>query len=157
MDIEGLGPAVVAQLVENGLIVNVADLYDLHAQDVARLDRMGAKSAENLIRAIEKSKANDLSKLIYGLGIRQVGEKAAKTLAAHFGSMDALVAHVEHFLHLDGEKTLCIGGDLDGCEALAAGMNGAEDVPQLYEALEERGYGKALLEDIFWNNLRRLL
>ena len=72
-------------------------------------------------------------------------------------SMDALVAHVEHFLHLDGEKTLCIGGDLDGCEALAAGMNGAEDVPRLYEALEERGYGKALLEDIFWNNLRRLL
>ncbi len=73
MDIEGLGPAVVAQLVENGLIANVADLYDLHAQDVAQLDRMGAKSAENLIRAIEKSKANDLSKLIYGLGIRQVG------------------------------------------------------------------------------------
>lgn len=72
-------------------------------------------------------------------------------------SMDALVAHVEHFLHLDGEKTLCIGGDLDGCEALAAGMNGAEDVPQLYEALEKQGYGKALLEDIFWNNLRRLL
>ena len=62
MDIEGLGPAVVAQLVENGLIANVADLYDLHAQDVAQLDRMGAKSAENLIRAIEKSKANDLSK-----------------------------------------------------------------------------------------------
>lgn len=92
MDIEGLGPAVVAQLVENGLIVNVADLYDLHAQDVARLDRMGAKSAENLIRAIEKSKANDLSKLIYGLGIRQVGEKAAAVLARHFGTLDALTA-----------------------------------------------------------------
>ena len=92
MDIEGLGPAVVAQLVENGLIVNVADLYDLHAQDVAQLDRMGAKSAENLIRAIEKSKANDLSKLIYGLGIRQVGEKAAAVLARHFGTLDALTA-----------------------------------------------------------------
>ena len=92
MDIEGLGPAVVAQLVENGLIANVADLYDLHAQDVAQLDRMGAKSAENLIRAIEKSKANDLSKLIYGLGIRQVGEKAAAVLARHFGTLDALTA-----------------------------------------------------------------
>ena len=92
MDIEGLGPAVVAQLVENGLIVNVADLYDLHAQDVAQLDHMGTKSAENLIRAIEKSKANDLSKLIYGLGIRQVGEKAAAVLAQHFGTMDALSA-----------------------------------------------------------------
>ena len=92
MDIEGLGPAVVAQLVENGLIANVADLYDLRAQDVAQLDRMGAKSAENLIRAIEKSKANDLSKLIYGLGIRQVGEKAAAVLARHFGTLDALTA-----------------------------------------------------------------
>ena len=79
MDIEGLGPAVVQQLVDGGLIRNAADLNALHAEDVAKLDRMGVKSAENLIRAIEKSKANDLSKLIYGLGIRQVGEKAAKS------------------------------------------------------------------------------
>ena len=71
--------------------------------------------------------------------------------------MDALVAHVEHFLALDGEKTLCLGGDLDGCEALAAGMAGMQDVPKLYEALKARGYGDALLEDIFWNNLRRLI
>ena len=92
MDIEGLGPAVVAQLVDGGLISNVADLYDLHAGDVAQLDRMGAKSAENLIRAIEKSKANDLSRLIYGLGIRQVGEKAAKVLSRHFGTFDAFAA-----------------------------------------------------------------
>ena len=98
MDIEGLGPAVVQQLVESGLIRNVADLYSLHAQDVAQLDRMGVKSAENLIRALEKSKANDLSKLIYGLGIRQVGEKAGKVLAAHFRSMDALCAATEEEL-----------------------------------------------------------
>ena len=98
MDIEGLGPAVVQQLVESGLIRNVADLYSLHAQDVAKLDRMGAKSAENLIRAIEKSKANDLSKFIYGLGIRQVGEKAGKVLAAHFRHMDALMAASEEEL-----------------------------------------------------------
>ena len=58
---------------------------------MAKLDRMGDKSAENLIRAIENSKANDLSRLLYGLGIRQVGEKAAKTIAAHFGTMDALM------------------------------------------------------------------
>ena len=92
MDIDGCGPAVVQQLVDSGLIRNAADLYSLHAADIAKLDRMGAKSAENLIRAIEKSKANDLSRLIYGLGIRQVGEKAAKVLAAHFGTMDALMA-----------------------------------------------------------------
>ena len=92
MDIDGCGPAVVQQLVDSGLIRNAADLYSLHAADVAKLDRMGVKSAENLIRAIEKSKANDLSRLIYGLGIRQVGEKAAKVLASHFGTMDALMA-----------------------------------------------------------------
>ena len=92
MDIEGLGPAVVQQLVESGLICNAADLYSIHAADVAKLDRMGEKSAENLIRAIEKSKANDLSRLIYGLGIRQVGEKAAKVLSAHFRTFDALAA-----------------------------------------------------------------
>ena len=116
MDIEGLGPAMVAQLVETGLIANVADLYDLHAQDVAQLDRMGAKSAENLIRAIEKSKANDLSKLIYGLGIRQVGEKAAAVLAQHFGTLDALsAAAVEELTEIPdvGEITAkCIVGYL---------------------------------------------
>jgi len=98
MDIDGCGPAVIQQLVDTGLIRNVADLYSLRAQDVAQLDRMGAKSAENLIRAIENSKANDLSRLIYGLGIRQVGEKAAKVLAMHFKTMDALVAATEEEL-----------------------------------------------------------
>ena len=98
MDIEGLGPAVVQQLIESNLIQNVADLYSLKAENVAKLDRMGAKSAENLIRALEKSKSNDLAKLIYGLGIRQVGEKAGKVLAAHFRTMDALMAATEEEL-----------------------------------------------------------
>ncbi len=92
MDIEGLGPAVIQQMIDGGLVHSAADLYYLHAQDIAQLDRMGEKSAENAIRAIEKSKANDLSKLIYGLGIRQVGVKAAQTLAAHFKTFDALSA-----------------------------------------------------------------
>ena len=98
MDIDGCGPAVIQQLVDSGLIHNVADLYSLHAQDVAQLDRMGARSAENLIRAIENSKANDLIRLIYGLGIRQVGEKAAKVLAMHFKTMAALMAATEEEL-----------------------------------------------------------
>ncbi len=108
MDIEGLGPAVVQQLVDGGLIRNAADLYALHAEDVTKLDRMGVKSAENLIRAIEKSKANDLSKLIYGLGIRQVGEKAAKVLSSHFKTFDALAAaSLEELTEIDdvGEIT----------------------------------------------------
>lgn len=98
MDIEGLGPAVIQQLVESGLVRNPADLYSLRASDVAKLDRMGEKSSENLIRAIENSKANDLGKLIFGLGIRQVGEKAAKVLADHFKTMDALMAASEEEL-----------------------------------------------------------
>lgn len=92
MDIEGLGPAVIQQLIDSGLIHSAADLYSLHAAEVAKLDRMGAKSAENLIRAIEKSKSNDLSRLIYGLGIRQVGEKAAKVLSSHFKTFDEFAA-----------------------------------------------------------------
>ncbi len=98
MDIEGLGPAVIQQLVEKGLVQNPADLYSLQALDVAKLDRMGEKSSENLIRAIENSKTNDLGKLIFGLGIRQVGEKAAKVLAGHFKTMDALMAASEEEL-----------------------------------------------------------
>ena len=88
---------------------------------MAKLDRMGEKSAENLIRAIENSKANDLSRLLYGLGIRQVGEKAAKTLAAHFGSMDALVAATEEALtespDVGGITARCIADYFRGDQA----------------------------------------
>ena len=92
MDIDGCGPAVLQQLVDSGLVRTAADLYALEAAQVAKLERMGKKSAENLIGAIEKSRSNDLSRLIYGLGIRQVGEKAAKVLAMRFGTLDALMA-----------------------------------------------------------------
>lgn len=92
MDIDGLGPALIQQLVETGLVRSAADLYELRAQDVAQLEHMGEKSAENLMAAIERSKSNDLSKLLYALGIRQIGVKAAKVLAARFRSFDALAA-----------------------------------------------------------------
>ena len=98
MDIAGLGPAVVEQLVKNGLVSDAADLYRLQTESVAKLEHMGDKSAENLIQAIAQSKNNDLAKLIYGLGIRQVGEKAARTLAARFRSMDALMEAPEEEL-----------------------------------------------------------
>ncbi len=108
MDIEGLGPAVVESLVDAQFVKTPADLYDLDAQSVASLDRMGQKSAENLIAAIERSKANDLSRLLFAFGIRQVGQKAAKVLAACFGSLDALcAATVEELTCIDdvGEIT----------------------------------------------------
>ena len=98
MDIDGCGPAVIQQLVDHELVRTAADLYHLRAEEVEKLDRMGKKSAENLIRAIDKSRSNDLSRLIYGLGIRQVGEKAAQTLARHFRTLDALMAATEEEL-----------------------------------------------------------
>ena len=91
MDIEGLGPAVVEALVNAGMVKTPADLYRLDEDRVAALDRMGKRSAEKLLAAIRKSKENDLSRLLYAFGIRQVGEKAGKILAARFGSMDELL------------------------------------------------------------------
>ena len=91
MDIEGLGPALVQSLVEEGLVASPADLYELRLPDVAMLDRMGEKSAQNLLSAIEKSKQNPLAKLLFAFGIRQVGQKAAQTLAKQFGSMENLL------------------------------------------------------------------
>lgn len=90
MDIDGVGQAMLQQLIEAKLVSNPADLYDLRAEQLAGLERMGKKSAQNAVNAIARSKENDLWRLIFALGIRQVGAKAAKVLAAHFGSMDAL-------------------------------------------------------------------
>ena len=90
MDIDGMGPAVVKLLMAENLVKNVADIYHLRAEDIKELDRMGEKSANNLIAAIEKSKSAGLDRLIYALGIRNIGEKAAKLLAQTFGDIDIL-------------------------------------------------------------------
>lgn len=90
MDIDGLGIAVVENLVNAGLVKTPGDLYFLKAEEVEKLERMGKRSAQNLIQAIERSKEQDLSRLIYAFGIRQVGQKAGKTLAQHFHSLEAL-------------------------------------------------------------------
>lgn len=98
MDIEGLGPAVVENLVNAGLLKAPGDLYRLQADEVEKLERMGKKSAENLVAAIAKSKENDFSKLLFAFGIRQVGQKAAQVLARQFGSLEALEAATEEEL-----------------------------------------------------------
>ena len=90
MKIEGLGEKLVDQLVTAGLLSDVASIYALRAEDLARLERWGEKSAANLIAEIERSKGSDLSRLVFALGIRHVGEKAAATLARRLGSLDAL-------------------------------------------------------------------
>ncbi len=92
MDIEGFGPAVVEKLLENNLIKSVADIYTLQAEDISSLEKMGEKSAQNLILAIEKSKGNDLSKLIFALGIRHVGAANARNLAMYFQNLDNLIS-----------------------------------------------------------------
>ena len=98
MNIEGLGEKLVDQLVTAGLLTDVASIYDLKAENLADLDRWGEKSAANLVAEIEKSKGNDAARLLFALGIRHVGEKAAKTLIAHFGTLDAIAAASEEEL-----------------------------------------------------------
>ena len=91
MNVDGLGEKVVEQLLRAGYIANVADLYLLRVEQLVKLERMGEKSATNLVEALEKSKDNSLERLLFGLGIRHVGEKAAKILAAEYETMDALM------------------------------------------------------------------
>ncbi len=91
MNIDGMGPQIVELLLENKLINNVADLYTLKAEDISPLERMGEKSAQNLISAIESSKSAGLERLAYALGIRNIGEVAAAALAKRYGSLDKLM------------------------------------------------------------------
>ncbi|MBR7141988.1 MAG: NAD-dependent DNA ligase LigA [Clostridia bacterium] len=98
MNIDGLGEALAQQLFENKLVCNVADLYTLKEEQIADLERMGAKSAANLIAAIEKSKQNDPAKLLFALGIRHIGEKTASVLLEEFGSLDTLAEATEEAL-----------------------------------------------------------
>lgn len=90
MDIDGLGPSIISQMLDRNMIENAADLYYLDSEDVAAMDKMGKKSAENLMNQLEKSKTNPLNRLINALGIRHIGEKAAKTLAKEYKTLDAL-------------------------------------------------------------------
>jgi len=90
MDIDGMGASIVAKLLENNLIQNSSDIYYLKKEDISALDKLGEKSAENLINAIEKSKSNDLSKLIYALGIRHIGLGAARLIAKEVKDIERL-------------------------------------------------------------------
>jgi len=90
MDIEGLGEALVDQLLGKRLVTSLSDLYSLQFEDIARLERMGPKSARNLLDQIDRSKQRDLARLIYALGIRYVGERTSGILAKSFKSLDRL-------------------------------------------------------------------
>jgi DNA ligase (NAD+) len=98
MNIEGLGDKLVEQLVDLDIVKNLADIYQLDLKTLANLDRMGEKSAQNILDALEKSKQTSLPRFIYALGIREVGESTARNLANHFGSFDALASATEEML-----------------------------------------------------------
>ena len=157
----GLSPQgrdFLRELERLGVYADVSHLSDPGFWDVFRVTERPMVASHSDARALCPHRRNLTDDMFRA--VRDTGGVVGLNLYRDFvggASMDALVAHAEHFLSLGGEKTLCIGGDLDGSRTLAAGMRGMEDVPQLYRALEKRGYGKALLEDIFWNNLRRLL
>ncbi|MGN1090348.1 MAG: NAD-dependent DNA ligase LigA [Huintestinicola sp.] len=103
MNIDGMGPAVISALLDKGMIQTSADIYALKAEDIAGLERMGEKSAANLIEAIEQSKKAPLDRVIFALGIRNIGAAAAKLLCEHFGSIDAIMnASAEDIAIIDG-------------------------------------------------------
>ena len=152
MDIAGLGPAVQAQLVGAGLVQNPADLYRLRYEDLVPLDRLGPKSAQNLLAAIDQSRQNPLSRLIFALGIRHVGARAARVLAQHFGSLDRLMAASEEELvaipeigpKIAGSITVFFAGEQNRSvieKLVAAGVN--------TKARMEKGTGGPLSGKVF--------
>ncbi len=130
MDIDHFGPAVIEQLVDKGWVKNFSDLYKLDSQNVARLERMAEKSAQNLIEAIEKSKSAGLARLLHALGIRHVGQRAAMILARHFHSMTKL----QNAKQEDLEFVMEIGGTV--AESLAVyfkQISNQEEIKRLAE------------------------
>lgn len=127
MDIEGLGEKVIAQLFREKMIHTIADLYKLEREALLKLERMGEKSVDNLLKAIEASKDNSLERLLFGLGVRYVGTKAANTLAQHFEEMDKLVEADAEML----EEIPEIG------EKMADSISRYFNKPQVLELLEE--------------------
>lgn len=132
MNIEGIGERVVAQLFAEQLIHDVADLYKLTKEQLLGLERMGEKSVSNLLQAIEASKKNSLERLLFGLGIRHVGAKAAKTLAMEFGTIDRLMA-------LDREELLAVNEIGDKMADSIVTYFDNEEVHELIGELKESG------------------
>ena len=103
MDIDGMGPAVLTMLVDRGIVKSQPDIYTIKAEDISSIERMGAKSANNLISAVEKSKSAGLSRVIYALGIRNIGQKTADLLADKYGSIDELMeADIDSLCSIEG-------------------------------------------------------
>jgi DNA ligase (NAD+) len=141
MDIEGLGPAVLEQLLNAGLISNIVDLYSLDYDAVESLERTGKKSVENLKNAIEKSKSQDLSKLIFALGIRHIGAKAGALMAEHFGDIDAILnATAEDFEAIEGFGSILAQSAFE--------FFSLSDTKKMIESLKEKGLNMKSLKKV---------
>lgn len=153
------GRDFIRRMEEHGICADVSHISDPGFWDLIKIARRPVVASHSNSRALcahPRNLTDDMFRAIRDSG-GVVGINLYSAFVGERGSMEELTAHVEHFLELGGEKTVCMGGDLDGCESLAAGMTGVQDVPRFYEALRERGFGGELLEDIFWNNLMRIL
>ena len=150
------GRDFVREMEDNQIYADVSHLSDAGFWDLVRITRkpiVASHSNSRYLCGHSRNLTDDMFRAIRDSG----GVVGMNFYRAFVGEgEDALVAHVEHFLELGGEKTVCFGGDLDGCEVLAGGLQGVQDVPLIYGELRRRGYSEALLEDLFWNNLRRL-
>lgn len=152
MDMEGMGEAVLAVFVEKGLVKTADDLFHLNKVDIAAIDRMGEKSAENLLAAAEKAKGNDLSRLLFALGIRHIGQKAAALLSKHFGSMEALMdASAEEIASIDGFGSIMAESvvdffSLDASKRLIEKLNASGvNMRSLSETIDERFSGQTFV------------
>lgn len=153
------GRDFIHRLEEKNISVDVSHISDPGFWDVVRTARRPVVASHSNSRALcphPRNLTDDMFRALRDSG-GIVGINLYRDFVGQSGSMEELVAHVDHFLSLDGEKALCIGGDLDGCDHLAGGVRGVQDVSRIYEALAQRGYSESLLEDIFWNNLMRII
>ena len=141
MDIEGLGPAVLEQLLDAKLIHNIIDLYTLDFQKVAELERTGEKSVQNLKNAIEKSKENDLSRLLFAFGIRHIGAKAAKLIAENFGNINNILsASKEDFEAIEGFGSILATS--------AAEFFSLDKTKQMIDELKKQGVNMNSLKEV---------
>ena len=154
-----IGKEYIKEAQRLGMIIDVSHCSDEAFWDMMKVTNapiVATHSNSRAVCGVSRNLTDDMFRAIRDCG-GVVGINYYRPFVGDDGSMDALIAHIEHFLALDGENTVCLGGDMDGCEELAGGMQGLQDVPKLYDELKRRGYSDALLEDIFWNNLERLL
>ena len=152
------GRDFVRELEENRIYPDVSHLSDAGFWDLVKVARRPIVASHSNARALcphGRNLTDDMFRAIRDSG-GVVGINYYRYFVGGSGDINALIEHIEHFLSLGGEKTLCFGGDMDGCSPLADGLEGLQDVHTIYEALQQRDYSESLLEDLFWNNLRRL-